>query len=58
LFDRNSRQEAGFFMERKERMPEPEKLIDKAILAIIVRWQIMEVLKKSERREFINNMNA
>jgi len=45
-------------MERKERMPEPEKLIDKAILAIIVRWQIMEVLKKSERREFINNMNA
>lgn len=45
-------------MERKEYEPKSSEPIDPSVIAIIVRWQIEEIMKKSERAEFIDNMNA
>lgn len=45
-------------MERKEHSPQPEGPIDPGVLTIIVRWQIEQIMRESERREFVNIMNA
>lgn len=52
----------GFFigknMEREKYLPEPNKPIEPGVLTIIVRWQIEQIIRESEQKEFIDIMNA
>ncbi len=45
-------------MERKEYSPEPYRPINPGVLAIIVLWQIEQIMRESEKQEFVNMMNA